>query len=157
MTRTILTKEQIEAMSSDEIAATREDFRQSLMAIVVGLAEAADADPIDVARSFAETITSYGRTEGWSAAQLEYAVGYIADIGRELQQRFEVLVDELVETGVEVWCHRHAVPARYGTTGCTACHCDGVHTTLIEASASCTHGADCPSHPGAAGPHNYDR
>ncbi len=154
---TNLTRDQIEAMGDAEIAATREGLRRSVMEILCEIGAVSDIDPIDAARSLALTITRYGRAEGWTDAQLHYAVGYLAEVGRELQNRFEVLAGALVDKGVEVWCHHYHVPALYrADSGCSACFCDGVHTTLAEAAKTCTHGADCQSHPGATGQHNYD-
>lgn len=59
---------------------------------------------------------------------------------------------------VEVWCHHYRVPALYAADeGCSLCQGRHGHVTLAEAAKTCTHGADCESHLGASGVHNYDR
>jgi hypothetical protein len=153
-----LTRDQIEAMGTAEVAAARDGLRQAVIDVLCEIGLARDINPIEAARHLATRITDYSRTRGWTDQQVEYAVSYLAEVGATLQDRFDVVLGRLVDQGVDVWCHVTGAPARYSAeTGCSACRCDGVHTILAEAARTCTHGADCRSHPGVTGPHNYDR
>jgi uncharacterized protein YgbK (DUF1537 family) len=136
---------------------TREGLRQAVVTALAEVGEAANVDPIDVARRLTTAVCLYGSSDGWTDAQLRYAIRYLAEVGRELQARFEALAVDLVADSIEVWCHQYRAPAVYtAQDGCTACHGNGAHTALADAAPGCSHGADCTTHPGVAGPHNYD-
>ena len=153
-----LTREQVEAMSVDEITEVREQLTKTLQDLLCEIGATNNIDPITAARRLAMALPVHAANNGWTEDQLARALSYLAAVGRELQQRFDTLLSAMVDPGVEVWCHYTHVPALYmADSGCAACHCDGVHTTLVDATVDCTHGADCPSHPGVTGPHNYDR
>lgn len=136
---------------------TREGLREAVMTAVAKVGQAANVDPAVAAQRLVKAVTLHAMAHDWAGPQLDYAISYLTAVGRELQRQFEEIADQLVTGGVGVWCHRDSIPALYTAQGgCSSCHGEGTHTTLADAAADCTHGADCTTHPGAAGLHNYD-